>query len=43
MLSSVQFVSPAALRMSKKRNKLVRWISPNLADRKVLASPLNDG
>jgi hypothetical protein len=28
MLSSVQFFSPAALRMSKKRSRLVRWFSP---------------
>jgi integrase/recombinase XerD len=28
MLSSIQFVSPAALRMSKKRSRLVRWFSP---------------
>jgi hypothetical protein len=27
MLSSVQFFSPAALRMSKKRSRLVRWFS----------------
>src|SRR6266478_8590522 len=28
MLSSIPFVSPAALRMSKKRSRLVRWFSP---------------
>jgi len=28
MLSSVQFFSPATLRMSKKRSRLVRWFSP---------------
>ncbi len=28
MLSSIQFVSPATLRMSKKRSRLVRWFSP---------------
>ena len=35
MLSSVQFFSPAALRMSKKRSRLVRWFSPSLTDRKA--------
>jgi len=28
MLSSIQLVSPATLRMSKKRSRLVRWFSP---------------
>ena len=28
MLSSIPFVSPATLRMSKKRSQLVRWFSP---------------
>src|SRR6266852_1344783 len=28
MLSSIPFVSPATLRMSKKRSRLVRWFSP---------------
>src|ERR1017187_5345698 len=28
MLSSVQFFSPATLRMSKKSSRLVRWFSP---------------
>jgi hypothetical protein len=28
MLSSIPFFSPAALRMSKKRSRLVRWFSP---------------
>jgi len=28
MLSSLQLVSPAALRRSKKRRQLVRWFSP---------------
>jgi hypothetical protein len=28
MLSSIQFCSQAALRMSKKRSPLVRWFSP---------------
>jgi hypothetical protein len=28
MLISVPFVSPAALRTSKKRSQLVRWFSP---------------
>jgi len=28
MLSSIQWVSPATLRMSKKRSRLVRWFSP---------------
>jgi len=28
MLSSIPFGSPATLRMSKKRNRLVRWFSP---------------
>jgi hypothetical protein len=39
MLSSVQFVSPAALRMSKKRNKLVRWFSPELYGPKSSSQP----
>jgi integrase/recombinase XerD len=29
MLSSIQFGSPATLRMSKKRSRLVRWFSPD--------------
>src|SRR5689334_24942979 len=28
MLSSIPFCSPATLRMSKKRSRLVRWFSP---------------
>jgi len=28
MLSSIRLGSPAAVRMSKKRSRLVRWISP---------------
>jgi len=28
MLSSIPFGSPATLRMSKKRSRLVRWFSP---------------
>jgi hypothetical protein len=28
MLSSIPLFSPAALRMSKKRSRLVRWFSP---------------
>ena len=28
MLSSIQLVSPSALRTSKKRGRLVRWFSP---------------
>jgi hypothetical protein len=39
MLSSVQFVSPAALRMSKKRYKLVRWFSPELCGPKSSSQP----
>ena len=39
MLSSVQFVSPAALRMSKKRYKLVRWFSPKSCGPKDSSQP----
>jgi hypothetical protein len=39
MLSSIQFVSPAALRMSKKRNRLVRWFSPGSYGPKDLGQP----
>jgi len=42
MLSSIPLGSPAALRMSKKRGRLVRWFSPSLTDRKARTSSLCD-